>query len=415
MKIPHAAPDFIGKFGQYIQSANTFSPWALIIGAATVLIIVLIRKFLPRVPAAVVAVFGMTAVVYFLKIPVETIADRYGAMPNTLPSPHLPAVNFDTIRRLVNPALTIAMLAAIESLLSAVVADGMTGDKHSSNQELIAQGLGNVVSGLFGGIPATGAIARTAANIKNGGQSPISSIIHAGVLLLFVLFLSPLASAIPLTTLAAVLIVVSYDMSDFKRFSRMVKAPKSDFFVMLATFALTVIVDLTVAVEVGVVCAVFLFIKRMSDTSSIGKLSLDEVSEARLPSDDPDATNKKVLPAGCEVFELSGPLFFGVTDLLDETIFQFEKKPKCFILRMRTVPAIDASGLKALSDFNQKCKRAKVRLILSGVQEQPMGAIRKLGLDKDIGEENIFDHIDKAVARAWEVAGAKETPKEERA
>ncbi|GAB1456953.1 hypothetical protein MASR2M48_22610 [Spirochaetota bacterium] len=289
------------------------------------------------------------------------------------------------------------MLGSIESLLSAVVADGMTGDRHNANMELVAQGFGNVLSSLFGGIPATGAIARTAANIKNGSTSPISGMVHAIVLLVFTLLLSGLASAIPLAALAGILLVVAWDMSELRHFLRMRYAPKSDFLVMLVTFGLTVAVDLTVAVEVGVILAVFLFIRRVNETASIGSM------RGLLDADVPDGDLKESplsLPKDVELYEIQGPFYFGTADYLQDALDQVVKAPRAFILRLRHVPSIDASGLNALEAFRKHCVKHGTVLILSGVRDQPRKALDSIGLVERIGSENIFETIEDAVLRS---------------
>lgn len=400
--IKDLSPDFFGKIAQYAGNATSLSPWILGCSLATLAIMILTRRFSPRLPAAVIAIVVVGVLVWAFKLPVDTIADRYGQIPHGLPRIGMQAISLGRLRELFSPALTIALLAAIESLLSAVVADGMTGDRHSPSAELSAQGIGNMLSALVGGIPATGAIARTATNIKNGARSPISAIVHSLVLLVFVLFLSPLASAIPLACLAAVLIMVAWDMSDLPRFFKMAKAPKSDFIVMLATFALTVVVDLTAAVQVGVLLAVILFLKRMTDTSSLAKASLDQ-AEIGNPAGDWRAMVAPMLPKGVEVYELSGPLFFGIADMLDQVLFRFDRKPKVFILVMTKAQAIDASGLKALEGLHGRCRRAGVGLILAGLAEQPLAALRKMGLDADLGADNLCAGVGQAIWRANEI------------
>lgn len=299
------------------------------------------------------------------------------------------------------------MLAAIESLLSAVVADGMTGDRHGSSMELVAQGLGNIASALFGGIPATGAIARTATNIKAGARSPVSGIIHAFVLLLFTLFLGPLASAIPLAALAGVLVVVASDMSELPRFFNMRRAPRSDLVVMLVTFTLTVVIDLTAAVQVGVLLAIFLFIKRMSETTTLSQ-SQSEILAAIGGAEAAEEAGAPVhAPAGCEVYEIDGPFFFGVADMLQDAERQFERPPEAFVLRMRKVPAIDATGLNALASFAKGARRQGTALILSEVQAQPRAALAKMGLDAEIGLDNVAADLAGAFARAQVLAAAR--------
>lgn len=397
LTIPEYPAEFFERIVGAAQHFKTLQLPTLALGAATILCIMLIRKFVPKIPGAIVAIVLVSAAAYIFKIPVETIGSRYGAIPKGLPTFALPLADWATIRAVFPSALTIALLGSIESLLSAVVADGMTGDRHNSNMELVAQGAGNLLSSLFGCIPATGAIARTAANIKNGAQSPVSSMIHAVVLLVFTLLLSGLASAIPLTALSAILLVVAWDMSELKHFLHMRYAPKSDMIIMLVTFGLTVAIDLTVAVEIGVLLAVFLFIKRVSETAlfrpMIDMMDSDSASESPLK-----------LPKGVEAYEIYGPFFFGTADILQDALEQVEKAPKVFILRMRRVPSIDASGINALATFRTHCEKHHTTLILSGVREQPRKALESIGLAQRIGNENIFDTIDAALARARELA-----------
>lgn len=415
MAIPSLSPEFFEKIGQYAEYWRSTNLAALGAGLATVGIIILIRKTMPKLPAAVTAVAVVTAAAFLLNLPLETVGSKFGALPKGFPAPRLPEFSFSLIRKVFPSALTIALLAAIESLLSAVVADGMTGTRHSSSAELNGQGLGNIASVLFGGIPATGAIARTATNIKSGARSPVSGMIHAIVLLLFTLFLGPLVQAIPLATLAGVLLVVAVDMSELPRFFSMRKAPKSDLAVMVTTFILTVVVDLTAAVEVGVILAIILFVKRAKDTTSVATQT-DWPKEAAelLESGMAKAVDKKDLqilatrkiPKGCEIYEINGPFFFGVADILQDTLSGLEKTPKVFILRMRHVPAIDATGLNALRSFNKHCKHHGTVLILSAVGAQPAKAIDRIGLAGEIGAENICGDIDDALARAAKIVGS---------
>jgi sulfate permease, SulP family len=411
LQVPHPSPDFFGRIGEVVRYAPTLSLTTLAAGAGTIAIIILIRKLAPRIPSAVTAVALGTAVVWIFKVPIETVGSKYGQIPSGFPSLVLPDFRFETIRAVFPSAVTIALLGSIESLLSAVVADGMTGDHHDANTELTAQGIGNIVVSFFGGIPATGAIARTATNIKSGAQSPVSGVIHALVLLLFALFLSPVASAIPLASLSAVLLMVAWDMSDLSRFANMKRAPKSDLLVMVATFALTVAVDLTVAVEVGLLLAVFLFLRRISETSGISSIRAVLESDRVEGGVDLEALDKKTVPAGCEVYEIEGPFFFGTADRLQEALAEIKKPPKAFILRMRKVPAVDATGLNALAAFEKRCGKYNTVLILSGVMEQPRNALEKFGLTEAIGEENILDNIDSALARAAEVLAERNVEK----
>jgi SulP family sulfate permease len=309
------------------------------------------------------------------------------------------------ITELFSPALTIALLGSIESLLSAVVADGMLGTRHRSNTELIAQGVGNILSPIFGGIPATGAIARTATNIKNGGRSPISGMIHAVVLLIIMMFTGKWASAIPMPVLAGILIYVAYNMSEWQTFMQILRSPKSDIAVLLVTFLLTVLIDLTVAIEVGVVLAAFLFMQRMADVTQVGFKTRELSEEEELA--DPKAISKRKVPPGVEVFEIYGSLFFAAVDQFKDALRRIEKNPKVLILRMRHVLALDATGLKALEDLHEKMKKDKSVLILSGVHAQPLVVMDHSGFLQKIGEANIQADIDLALERAHEIIAEK--------
>jgi SulP family sulfate permease len=415
-------PEFLEKWGAYAEHVGSIDPATLGIGLLTLAIILVLRRFAPKVPGAVAAIVTASAVVALAGLDVETIGTRFGGIPAALPRPSFPAISIQRFRALLPDAVTIALLAGIESLLSAVVADGMTGDRHDSNMELVAEGAANIASVIFGGIPATGAIARTATNIKSGAFSPVAGIVHAAVLLLFVLALAPLASLIPLASLAAVLIVVAWNMSEIEKFVSLLRAPKSDVTVMLLTFLLTLVMDLTVAVQVGVLLAALLFMKRMTDVTRFG--APERVFEdgmdgpvGRSGADtgtDTDAISLRTIPRGVEVYEINGPFFFGVADRLKHVLSEIERPPAVFILRMRHVHAIDATGLNALEIFHKMCRRQRIALVLSGVQPQPAKAIAKMGLDEVIGQENIRKNIDDALARANELLAVRELVKGER-
>jgi SulP family sulfate permease len=398
--IEKSSPEFFEAWAEYIVSLPTLQPLSLGLGLGTMAVIILVRKFIPRIPGAAAGVVAAALICHFFSLPVETIGVRFGSIPQTLPLPSLPALNWVMVRDLLPDTFTIALLAAIESLLSAVVADGMTGDRHNANMELVAQGVGNIAGALFGGIPATGAIARTATNIKSGAVSPVSGMIHALGLFLFIRFLSPLASAIPLTSLSAVLIVVAWDMSNLGRFVRIIlRAPKSDAFVLIITFVLTVVVDLTFAVEVGVVLAAFLFLRRMIEVAGIrpGEKTMGTEIIYGHPEE------AAVVPEhakNIEVYEITGPFFFGVADMLQHTLRGVSKRPHAFILRMRDVPAIDSTGITALESFLSQCRHGKTALILSEIREQPRRALEKAGFVEEIGPENIKETLEAALKRA---------------
>lgn len=406
--------DFVEKWAAYIAHFQTFSPYALGIGLLALLIIIFWPRVTHKVPGSLVAILLTTALVHLLNLPVETIGSRFGSVPNTLPAPHLPNLSWKLITEMFSPALTVALLAAIESLLSAVVADGMLGTRHRSNMELVAQGIGNIISPLFFGIPATGAIARTATNIKNGGRTPVAGIVHALTLLLIMMFFGQYAALIPMPVLAAILIFVAYNMSEWHAFVKLFRSPKSDVMVLLATFLLTVLIDLTVAIQVGVVLAAFLFLNRMSKVTQVNFITKElqqEEDEDEPNGNDLNAISKRSVPDSVEVFEVYGPLFFGAIDQFKDTIRQLEKPPKVLIVRIRHVLAIDATGIQALEDLLKKSKKDGTALVLSGVHTQPLYAMQQAGFLDKIGEENVCGNIDTALNRAREILGL---PKVER-
>jgi SulP family sulfate permease len=397
--------EFVDKLIAYGKALGTTNLVALILGLGAVLIMMAwpriaekLPGFLSTIPGSLMAIVITTVIAAVAKLPVNTIGSVYGELSSKFPTPSLPDVNFEMIRELIQPAFTIAILAGIESLLSAVVSDGMIGDTHKSNAELVGQGLGNIFSGLFGGIPATGAIARTAANVRNGGRSPIAGITHCVTLTLVLLLLMPIAAYIPMTTLAAVLLVVASGMADWKAFARLIRtAPKSDVLVLVVTFLLTVFFDLVVAIEVGVVMAAILFMKRMSDTTGI---------EAWKYTDDPDVTPGEAeklrdIPRSIKVYEVSGPLFFAATDRIMK--IGVEKTTRVVIIRMRAVTAIDASALKALRELVKNIRNKDIRVVFSHVNEQPMKAMEKDGLAEIVGKNNFKADILEALDYAEEI------------
>lgn len=397
------SPEFIDKWISIFSNFSTINISSAAIGAGTVIIILIIRKMSTNIPSHVVAIVISTAACFLLGLNAETIGDRFGTINAVFPSFTVPEVTIEKIRALFPAAITIALLAGIESLLSAVVADGMTGSHHKSNTELIGQGAANILSGFFGCIPATGAIARTATNVRAGGVTPLSGITHAVFLCLFILFFSFLIEIIPMAALAGVLLVVSVDMMGIKNMANLLSSPKSDVVVLLTTFILTIVIDLTAAVQVGVVLAALLFMKRMSDVTSMGKINFDVSEKTAKNIADPDATSNKEIPEGVEVYEINGPFFFGVADMLINTLEHIGKTPKVFILRMRNVPAIDATGEHALENFYNTCKKAGTQLVLSGVNPAPYATLKKMHFIEMIGEENITNHIDKALIRTREI------------
>lgn len=394
--------DFIGKWLTYASEATSFSPEAVIIGGASLAIIIAMQRITMRIPGTLIVILVMTAIVHLFDIPVETIGSRYGDVPNTLPMPGFPNISWQTITQLFSPALTIAMLGAIESLLSAVVADGMTRTRHRSNMELIAQGIANILSPLFGGVPATGAIARTATNVRSGGRTPVAGIVHAVVLLIIMLLAGQWATLIPLPALAAILIVVAYNMSEWRSFLKVLKSPRSDVAVMLVTFALTVVVDLTVAIQVGVILSAILFIKRMAEVSQITPLSRDLQESEK----DDDAESGHVsIPDGVEVFEVFGSLFFGAVDKFTEMILSRSGKHRIFILETKNLLAIDATGIRAIEDLVNQLSHQNVRFLLSGIHKQPLFAITQSGLVDRIGEDALCGTLEEALEQARQMLG----------
>ena len=400
--------EFLAKWGAYFRNFGNIDLWSTLMGLISIGIIVLTPKFSKKVPGSLIAIIVITIVALLLKnyagvTSIETIGDRF-SISSQLPEATVPELSWETLKGLVGPALTIAILGAIESLLSATVADGVIGDHHNSNTELIGQGIANIVSPIFGGIPATGAIARTMTNINNGGRTPVAGIVHAVVLLLIFLFLMPLAKYIPMACLAGVLVVVSYGMSGWRSFLAMMKNPKSDVTVLLLTFFLTIIFDLTVAIEFGLVCACLLFMRRISETTDV-KAIYDEID---LNEDaDMQAGNLEhlTIPERVEVYEINGPYFFGAGNRAEELMSRFGNNPKVRIIRMRKVPFIDSTGLHNLENLCLMSQKAGVQIVLSGVNEKVEAVLVKNGFEKLLGRENICNHIDLALARAREIVG----------
>ncbi len=399
LKIQDVPSEFIEKWEVYIHNFSTISPVVFLIGVITVATIITIRKIYPRIPAHFVAIILASLIAWYLGLDIQTIGSKFGGIPSTLPHFAIPhGLSIHTFRAVLPDAVTIALLAAIESLLCAVVADAMTGDKHYSNTELVGQGIANIGSVFFGGIPATGAIARTATSIKAGAKTPLAGIIHVAVIILFVMFLAPLASYIPLVGLAGVLFVVSWDMSELHVFKRMFKAPKSDLVVMLLTFVLTLITDLTVAVQFGMIFAALLFMKRMSDVTSMHSNKELFTDQEALPEDmDSESTINKKVPAGVSVYEINGPLFFGVADKFNDEFNRVSLAPKAFIIRMRHVPAMDSTAAFALESFVKSATKRGTKVILSEISAQPHKVIKKMGIEKFLGKANITTTFDDAI------------------
>ncbi|GIV46151.1 MAG: sodium-independent anion transporter [Ignavibacterium sp.] len=403
LQISKVPSEFHEKWIVYFQNFASMNYYVLGISLLALLIMIFWPKVTHRIPGSLIAIIITTIIVQIFHLPVDTIGSRFGEIPSNLPSPSLMEFHLSEIKNLIAPATTIAILAAIESLLSAVVADGMIGGKHRSNMELIAQGVANIASPLFGGIPATGAIARTATNIKNGGRTPVAGIIHSITLLLIMLFFGSYAKLIPMATLAAILVIVSYNMSEWHAFKSLLKSPRSDVIVLLTTFFLTVIFDLTIAIEIGMILAVLLFMKRMAEVSNISIITKELEDEEE--KTDPNSIEKRIVPEGVEVFEINGPFFFGAATKFKEQLKIVENPPKILIIRMRNVPAIDATGLQILKELYNDSKKNGMQIILSGVHTQPLYAMTQAGIFDLYGEENIHGNIDDALDRAREILG----------
>jgi SulP family sulfate permease len=394
--------DFLPKWGAMLAHADAFTPTALAVSGATLAILILWPRISHRIPGPFVALIVSTVAVHMMHLPVETIGTRFGALNPSMPHPQLPHLSLTQITALVGPAFTIAMLAAIESLLSAVVADGMIGGRHRSNMELVAQGVANIASPLFGGIPATGAIARTATNVKNGGRTPVAGMTHAATLLLITVCFGRFAGLIPMAALAAILAIVAYHMSEWRTFVAELRAPKSDVAVLLTTFGLTVLVDLTVAIAVGMILAAFLFIRRMATVTSVN-LFVGGVDTDDDLAIDPAEPWRLHVPRGTSVFEIKGPLFFGAVETFRETLDHLNEHPRLLIIRMRDVHAVDATGIHALRDVIRRSTRSGSRVLLSEVQPQPRAALADAGVLALVGDDNVLPEIDDALARAYEL------------
>ena len=408
LQLASVPSDFVEKWIVYARNADSADLWSSIVGIVSVIIIAITPRFSKKIPGSLIAIILMTVLALILKnycgvTSIETIGDRF-TINAQLPEAQLPGLNWETIKSLVSPALTIAILGAIESLLSATVADGGIGDHHDSNTELIGQGLANLATPLFGGIPATGAIARTMTNINNGGKTPIAGIIHAIVLVLIFLFLMPLAKYIPMACLAGVLVVVSYGMCGWRSFLALMKNPKSDVTVLLITFFLTIIFDLTIAIEVGLIIACLLFMKRMSETTDV-KVIMDEID----PNDESDIKLENnehlIIPNGVEVYEINGPYFFGAGNRFEEIMASFGDRPKVRIIRMRKVPFVDSTGIHNLTNLCIMSQKEGIQIVLSGVNPKVHAVLARSGFYELIGEENICSHINIALEKAKEIAG----------
>lgn len=394
-------PEFLEKCNLYCEIAHTWNLWAVLIAFSTLTLIFVLRYYRPRWPGAIIAIILATAVAHFFNFPVETIESKFGEIPRVLPTPSLPHFSYDLFKRVFPDAITIALLGAIESLLSAVVADGMLGTKHRSNVELIAQGLANIGSVIFGGIPATGAIARTSANIKMGAKTPMAGMIHAITLLLLMLLFAPLAGKIPLSALAGVLIFVAWNMSEIPHFIEILKGHKGDAAILLTTFLLTVLVDLAVAVQIGVILAAAVFLKRMTDKTTV-KICQNLINENN--NETPEANGegfllRKELPSDVVIFEIVGPFFYSVADSLDEALNQLDFTPRIFILRLNKTPLIDATGLRAIKQFGLKCRKKGITFAIADIDYKNMKLFLNAGFGDVIGKDLMFKDIQSCTKR----------------
>jgi sulfate permease, SulP family len=412
LQLAKAPAEVLERLAAYVDRIETLNPYAVGVTAVTLIIVLFWPRVSRTIPAPFVALIATTVGVHALGLPVETIGSRFGQISAGLPHPHIPLIALADLRRLVAPAFTIAALGAIESLLSAVVADGMIGGRHRSNMELIAQGVANVAAPLFGGIPATGAIARTATNIKSGARTPVAGMVHALTLLLITLFFGRWAALIPLGTLAAIVLVVAYRLSEWRVFGVELRAPKSDAIVMVTTFLLTVLVDLTTAISVGMVLAAFLFMKRMAEVTNVTMVTREFEEPASAKGDDAGAIFRRKVPPGVEVYEINGPFFFGAAEKFKDTLSQVSKKPRVLIIRMRNVPAIDSTAMHALRDLIRRTRRDGTQVLLSDVHSQPLIALGRSELLDEIGEDHFFGNVDEALEAARAHLGLSSNVKE---
>ncbi len=397
--------DFLSKIHSYWQYLFSWDPICFGIGLVTICVIIYFRRYKPQFPGALVALVVATVATWLFDLNIPTVGSHYGVIPRTLPYPSLPAFDLDKILVLVPDAMTLAILGGIESLVSSVVAEGMTGWRHQSNCELVAQGIANVGAGIFGGLPATGSLSRTAANVKAGASTPLSGMLHALFIFVIMFFLAPLVGTIPLAALAGVLVMIAWGMSEIHHFVHLFSAPKKDVIVLLTVFLLTVFINMTAAVQIGMILAAFLFMKQMSDLSGVVSTAqyFQEREDILEKYYDPDAIKRQDVPEGVEVYEINGPFFFGVADRLKNLLNELERPPKIFILRMRRVPSIDASGMHALEEFYIECKRQGTLLLLSGVMKGPFRDLKRYNLNETIGEDHIFSHINSALVFAREL------------
>lgn len=405
LKIDKLPSEFLEKIPVYIENIQTFNPQTLLLSVITLVIIIFFPIITKKIPGIFVALIAGTLIAQLSGMNIETISSKFGTIPNSLPSPSFPVITYAKVYALIGPAFTIALLAAIESLLSAVVSDGMIGGKHRSNMELIANGIANIASPIFGGIPATGAIARTVTNIRSGGKTPVAGITHSFVLLLIMIFFGQYAGMIPLCVLASILVIVSYNMFEWREFKTQLKMPKSDVVVFLTTFCLTILFDLTIAIEIGMIMSAFLFMNRMANVANIGIISREFDESIETDDAGVNSAQGKDIPEGVIIYEVNGPFFFGAASKFKETLRTVDKKSAVLILRLRNVPAIDATGIATIEDIYEECKNNNSVLILSGIHAQPLFAAEKAGLIEKIGDDNIRGNIDDALNRAREILG----------
>ncbi|MDK0952945.1 SulP family inorganic anion transporter [Clostridium perfringens] len=397
LSITKTPSKFIPKWEAYISHMNTTNLYTLAIGLLALIILIFWPKINKKIPGSLIALIVTTLVVFIFNLPVATIGSQFGKISSNIPIPHIPNLNLNTLKALIGPAFTIALLGGIESLLSAVVSDGMIGDKHNSNAELIAQGLANIGSSLFGGIPATGAIARTAANVKNGGRTPISGMVHSITLLLIMLVFMPLAKFIPLTTLSAILIIVSYNMSEWRTFKAILKAPKSDIAILLITFFLTVLFDLVIAIGIGMIVSMCLFMRRVATSIEVNELNESDCSYKS--NIDTDMENLKV-GENVLVYDIRGHLFFGAVDTFMNTMKEINDDAKVLVLRMRHTKTLDVTGYKQIKNIALSCKSRNMTLIISELQEQPKKVMRLMGFIDTLGEDHFATNFDEALEKA---------------
>jgi SulP family sulfate permease len=402
LRMEEVPAEFGARMAALASHLGTFSGPATVLGVVALGGILALRQFVPRLPGSIVALVGGTAAVVLVGLPVDTIGSRFGGIPSGLPDASLPRFDLGLVPTLIRPALTVALLGAIESLMSAVVADRMSGDRHNPNVELVAQGIANLASPIFGGLPATGAIARTATNIRSGARTPVAGMVHAITLLVVLLVAAPLASYIPMSVLAAILLVVSYNMGEWHEIPKLLRLTKTDISVWLVTFGLTVFADLTLAVEVGIVLAALLFIRRVSLTTTVSMVTPEYVEAGRS-----HILQDKRIPPYVAIFRIHGPFLFGMTDKIDDVTDRIDGLPPVVIVRLRNMTAVDSTGIRALEELADALRRSGRTLILCGAREQPAALMRAAELPRHVGEENVCPSIDAALARAQEVGGSR--------